>query len=178
MKYSLNLTLLCFFALLFTACNSKKQETTSNVDSTTKTSVLEKEIVQEEEIIEKPAFSIDVFSDFPPEIDGCSCYFSKNEADFKEGSKYSYMDNYEKTAFVKIDGILVKFMQTNSEMITETHYKSTYKSENAAQNYTLETDTERESQNGDETFLYTGTLKVTNQEGKSVSESFIGECGC
>ncbi|WP_338789864.1 hypothetical protein [Bernardetia sp. MNP-M8] len=169
--------LFCFSILLFTACNSKKETTTSDVDSTTETSILREEII-EEEIVEEPAFSIDTFSDFPPEIDGCSCYFSKNEADFKGGKKYSYMDNYEKIAFVKIDGVLVKFVQTNSEMVTETHYKNTYKSENATHNYTLETETERESQNGDETFLYTGTLKVTNQEGKSVKESFIGECGC
>jgi len=172
MNYCSKLTLL-YLILLFAACSPKEKTTNaSNMDSTAEPSVLEKEI------IEKPAFSIDVFSKFPPEIDGCSCYFSKNETDFKEGSKYSYMDNYEKTAFVKIDGALVKFVQTNSEMITETHYKNTYKSENAAQNYTLETNTERENQNGDETFLYTGTLKVTTQDGKSVSERFIGECGC
>jgi hypothetical protein len=177
MTYFSKLTLLCFFVLLFTACNQKKQDTTSDVDSTSETSVLKKETIPEK-TIEEPTFSIDIFSEFPAEIDGCSCYFSKNETDFKARKKYSYVDNYEKTAFVKIDGTLIKFVQTNSEMITETHYKNTYKSENTSQPYTLETDTERENQNGDETFLYTGTLKVTNQEGKSVSESFIGECGC
>jgi hypothetical protein len=29
--------------------------------------------------------TIDTFLTFPPEIDGCSCYFSKDSAEFKKG---------------------------------------------------------------------------------------------
>lgn len=46
--------------------------------------------------------------EFPDEIDGCSCYFSKDSSDFKN-HKYLYIDNYYSgTAFVKINNEIIK----------------------------------------------------------------------
>ena len=53
------------------------------------------------------AISIETFTEFPPEIDGCSCYFSANTSDFK-AQKYIYADNYQDTGFMKINGAMVK----------------------------------------------------------------------
>jgi hypothetical protein len=33
-------------------------------------------------------------------------------------------------------------------------------------------------QNGDETWLKTGTIKLTDKNGKTITKTFYGECGC
>ena len=166
--------------LVFTACNQTKQETISDTDSTIQVSVVEKDGTQkeQEEIVEQPAFTIDIISEFPPEIDGCSCYFSKNEADFKK-KKYIYVDNYKKIAFVKINGKLIKFERISQEKIENAFYKSNYKSLDKDQSYLLETNIKMEEQNGDETFFYIGMVKVSDKDGRTtLMQTFIGECGC
>ena len=52
--------------------------------------------------------ALDSFSEFPPEIDGCACYFSDSEEEFKK-STYIYTDDYGKNAFVSINGVMTKF---------------------------------------------------------------------
>ncbi|MDG1915621.1 MAG: hypothetical protein P8I55_13650 [Crocinitomix sp.] len=48
--------------------------------------------------------SIDSFTEFPPEIDCCACYFSKKFDAFNLG-EYIYMDDFRvKFAFMKLDG--------------------------------------------------------------------------
>jgi hypothetical protein len=32
--------------------------------------------------------------------------------------------------------------------------------------------------NGDETWLRTGTIKLTDKKGKTLTKTFYGECGC
>src|SRR6476469_6868269 len=52
--------------------------------------------------------SIETFSDFPNEIDGCSCYFSNNESEFKQ-KKYIYVNNYANLSFMKVNGKMLRF---------------------------------------------------------------------
>ena len=46
--------------------------------------------------------------DFPNDIEGCSCYFSKSKEDF-DSEKYIYADDYGKKAVIKIDGKFISF---------------------------------------------------------------------
>lgn len=39
-------------------------------------------------------------------------------------------------------------------------------------------ETRDEMQNGDETWLKTGVIKLTDKKGHTVSTTFYGECGC
>jgi hypothetical protein len=59
---------------------------------------------------------IDTFSVIPPEIDGCSCYFSCNSKDFKKRA-YIYMNDFAQTSFLEINGKLTKFTQTDFKII-------------------------------------------------------------
>ncbi len=118
-------------------------------------------------------FTIDTFSTFPPEIDGCSCYFSNDSTEFKKG-EYIYMNDYAQTSFLKVNGVLTKFAQTDFKEIDSLNVIAKYKSDN----YEMTIESKDGIQNGDETWLKTGVIKLTDKKGKTITKTFYGECGC
>lgn len=161
MRYNLILLkILTFFTLsiFFVGCKSNSPKSTKSNDK------------QREY---KHTLSIETFSTFPPEIDGCSCYFSKDSIDFKNGI-YIYVNDYDKITFLKINGVLTKFTQTNFQQINKSKSISKSKSDN----YELTIEERNVKQNGDETSLIEGTIKLKDKNGKTISSSFFGECGC
>lgn len=133
-----------------------------------------KNTTQTDSIIpDNQALTIDPFSTFPPEIDGCSCYFSTDSTEFKKG-KYIYMNDYAQTSFLKINGIMTKFTQIDFKEIDSLNLIVKYKSDN----YKMTIEAKDGIQNGDETWLKTGTIKLTDKNGKTATKTFYGECGC
>ena len=122
---------------------------------------------------DKQTLYIDTFSTFPPEIDGCSCYFSNDSTEFKKG-EYIYMNDYAQTSFLKINGVITKFTQTDFKEIDSLNVKAKYKSDH----YEMTIESKDGIQNGDETWLKTGTIKLTDKKGKTIIKTFYGECGC
>jgi hypothetical protein len=117
--------------------------------------------------------SLDTFSTFPPEIDGCSCCFSNDSTEYKK-SHYIYMNDYAQTCFVKINGTLTKFVQIDFKENDSREIKAKYKNDS----YEMTIESKEVIRNGDETWLQTGTIKVTNKKGKTIVKPFYGECGC
>ena len=128
---------------------------------------------EDNSIIEESKLTIDTFSTFPPEIDGCSCYFSNDSTEFKKG-QYIYMNDYAQTSFLKINGVLTKFTQKSFEQIDST----TVIAKSTSDNYDLTIEVKDGIQNGDETWLKSGTISLTDKNGKTISKIFYGECGC
>ena len=124
-------------------------------------------------VADDQVLTIDTFATFPPEIDGCSCYFSNDSTEFKKG-EYIYMNDYAQTSFLKINGVLTKFTQTDFKEIDSLNIKAKYKNDN----YEMTIESKDGIQNGDETWLKTGTIKLTDKSGKTVTRTFYGECGC
>lgn len=122
---------------------------------------------------EQQMLTIDTFSTFPPEIEGCGCYFSNDLTAFKNG-KYIYMNDFAQTSFLKINGVLTKFTQTDLQEVDSLNVIAKFKGDN----YILTVESKDEIQNGDETFLKTGTIKLTDKNGKTIEKTFYGECGC
>ena len=117
--------------------------------------------------------SIDTFSTFPPEIEGCACYFSNNETDFKN-DLYIYMNDHAQLSFLTINGVLTKFIQTEYKKIDSLNTVEKFRSDD----YEITIHTIYGEQNGDETSLYSGTIELTDKKGKTIKKSFYGECGC
>jgi hypothetical protein len=122
---------------------------------------------------EQEALVLDTFSTFPPEIDGCSCYFSNDSIEFKK-KEYIYMNDYAQTSFLKINGELVKFTEVYIKQVDSLQTKAKYRS-NA---YEMIIETQVIQQNGYETSLESGIIKVTDQNGSTITKPFYGECGC
>jgi hypothetical protein len=117
--------------------------------------------------------SIDTFSIFPPEIDGCSCYFSNDSTEFNKG-EYIYMNDFAQTSFLKINGVLIKFTQTDYKNVSKTTTVAKAKSDK----YEMTIEVIDGKQSGDETALKSGTIKLTGKNGETITKTFYGECGC
>lgn len=119
--------------------------------------------------------NVGTFTDFPPEIDGCSCYFSQSDADFK-AQKYVYADNYENTAFININGAMVKLSRPDAKSeksATEKHVVKTYS--NTDYEVTIDIN---QIKHLDEVWEYKGTLTIKPKNGQAVTVNIQGECGC
>ena len=117
--------------------------------------------------------SLDTFSTFPPEISGCSCYFSSDSIELN-GNEYIYMSDGAQLSFLKVNGALVKFTQTNLEKLDSINTVIKFKSVD----YALTVKIKNGQQRGEETWLKTGVITLTDKSGKTVVQNFYGECGC
>lgn len=116
---------------------------------------------------------IDTFSVIPPEIDGCSCYFSCNSKDFKKRA-YIYMNDFAQTSFLKINGKLTKFTQTDFKIID----KNTTEAKAISSDYELIVKVKKGRKSGYESQLNNGWIILTNKKGNKITKTFYGECGC
>ncbi len=148
-------TLIIGLLALFSACNQ------NNADSTPSS-----------EMPNEQGLTIDTFSTVPPEIISCPCFFSNDSTEFHKG-KYIYISDPTKIAFLKINGTLTKFTQTDFKTIDSLNIKAQYQNIN----YELTIEAKLEIR-GEESALETGTIKLTDKKGKAVTKTFYGECGC
>ena len=129
---------------------------------------------KEEVTVEKQkGVEINTFSEFPPEIEGCACYFAADSAEWEKGN-YIFMNNYVDVAYLKINGELVRFSQTQLSQQDDGSFAATGKSDN----YTFEIRMKEGSKNGDETTLNSGTIFLKDRLGNIIELPFYGECGC
>lgn len=159
-----NFFFLLITSLLFISCNNQQS------------SGFEEDAVKEiaVETQDSPhAFTIQSFTEFPEEIMGCSCYFSFDSTEFKN-QKYIYAANYDSVAFVNINGNMERFTLTKREEKESNDIESAYKNNH----YTLLVFIKDEKQNGYETRLKTGEIRITDKQGNIVRQRFYGECGC
>ena len=119
------------------------------------------------------ALKIDTFSTFPPEIDGCSCYFSADSIAFKSGS-FIYLNDLGQTSFLKINGVLTKFVEKSHKELDSVTMVSRSKSDN----YDLFIEVKDDMPSGDETQIKKGTIKLSDKNGTTITKVFYGECGC
>jgi hypothetical protein len=122
---------------------------------------------------EVEVLTIDTFSTFPPEISGCSCYFSNDSAEFNKG-QYIYMTDYDQISFLKINGVLTKFTQTDFKKVN----KSTIVGKAKSDKFEMTIEIIDGKQSGYETSLKSGTIELTDKNGKTITKTFYGECGC
>jgi len=121
----------------------------------------------------QPSLTIEPFSTFPSEIDGCSCYFSNDSIDFNNG-KYIYVNDFAQISFLKINGVLTKFTQTEFSKSDKGITKARYK----ADKYQMAIEVKDGKSADGETMMKTGTIKVTDKNGRALIKNFYGECGC
>ena len=121
--------------------------------------------------------SIDSFIEVPNDIEGCACYFFKDEEALKK-KEYLFTNNYDSIAYVSIDNnpVRLKLTKTTRESNTfgDHDYSETYNNEN----FTVTINVKYEKANGDESWRVEGNLRITRKDGQSFTTKFVGECGC
>lgn len=117
--------------------------------------------------------NIDTFSSIPSEIDGCSCCFSNNEKEY-ENKVYIYVCDLAAISFMKVNGIMTRFIQYDFKKKKDNTTIAKYKSDQ----YQIEVYVKRIKPTGEEVSLMIGTIKLTDKFGKTIERIFYGECGC
>ncbi len=108
---------------------------------------------------------------FPAEVNGCSCYFSKNKEDFDQ-EKYIYIDDYGNNAYLKIDGKTVKIKMKEGDFDPDNFSKVI---ENEEISVTIQGKKVNELE---EVMMFEGTMTVENKKGEKTITPIYGECGC
>jgi hypothetical protein len=116
---------------------------------------------------------IETFSAIPPEIDGCSCTFSNDSIEYKKG-KYIYANDLGSISFLKINGNLTKFDMTEFKEVNSS--TTIVKAKNDL--YEIIVTVLEGKQTGEETSSKTGTIKLIDKKGRTITKTFYGECGC
>ncbi len=177
MKTTLQLAI-GLMACLFVACQPAPEEASTALapaPEPVSIELVEDEAEHNSDTVQSnPEYAINIaaFSDFPPEVDGCACYFSASENEFNE-HQYIYVDDYGQKAFMHIEGSMMMFQLDTSNVLSETHTIDQWSNEN----YTLEVDMQQVGQI-DETWQKSVTLTLTHKGGEVVVLTAYGECGC
>jgi hypothetical protein len=116
--------------------------------------------------------TISTFTEFPPEIDGCSCYYSANESKFKSRI-YLYADNLNNSAFVSINGTMTKFGLNKNDSLSPTKSRKTFSNEK----YQVKIEVEQVGESG-ETWQQKGIMEIKSKTGDEMKIDIYGECGC
>ena len=159
-------------SLLFVAACSQKESTERNsieVVSESEQS-LAKEIYTH--AVQTKDLAFDSFSEFPEEIDGCSCYFSRSAKEF-EGQKYIYTNDFANTSFVKVNGELRKLELRKHEEGPISYYIY------SDSEYELRVEIKSRQPIEDELDWVTGEMTLNDLKNhKTVKTEYVGECGC
>ncbi|PZD76774.1 hypothetical protein [Mesonia sp. K7] len=159
---------LSLMTMLMLSCNfsDKKQEESLPRKDTLKVNT---SVEHPQEITEENKIVLEVIEDWRNYMEGCSCYFGTTKENFKS-QKWVYLDNYDDTAYIKIDGKVEKLP------VVEDNKKFTYKKfENEAYEITLKTE---QTNQIDEVWDFEGILIVKTKDGSITKQAINGACGC
>lgn len=108
----------------------------------------------------------------PAEVEGCSCYFATNKTGY-ENEKYVYVDDYGKSAYIKIRGNMINIPIKEADLDPSNFTKNIKNSE-----YKVILSGKKINEM-DETMMFQGTMTVENKKtGERFSTPIYGECGC
>jgi len=160
-----------FYALAFLSIQAcKKEEVTLN-ESLTANAAVQAPQSTTDTIRIKSSPVLETFP-MPAEVEGCSCYFAKSPADY-ETEKYVYVDDYGKSAYIKIEGKIIKIPMQEGDFDPLNFTKNL---ENSDYRITL---SGKKINEMDETMMFQGEMTVENKKtGDRNSTPIYGECGC
>lgn len=121
----------------------------------------------------KKSITLESFSEYPEEIDGCSCIFSTDSILYSQ-NKYIYANDFANTAFVKINGKLLRFEEVSHEKKDSINTVAKYKSGN----YLMTVKVKNNGESGYESYSTSGSIEIKDNKGNTSKQPFYGICGC
>jgi hypothetical protein len=120
------------------------------------------------------SLSLDAITDLPAEIDGCSCYFSRNQK-VLEKQEYIYVNDLAQTSFISVGKKLEKLaLKTSSDSTAESKFYIY-----ANEKFELKVEIDSVTDLAEELTGMGGNLVLKDLKTGQVSTfPFIGECGC
>ncbi|MGZ5197547.1 MAG: hypothetical protein ACXWVZ_06570 [Kaistella sp.] len=160
-----------FYALAFLFLQSCKKEAVNLHENKTVNSAIFAPEIATDTVTVKSTLRLETFP-MPAEVEGCSCYFAENKANY-ENEKYVYVDDYGKSAYIKIDGKMIKIPMQEDDLDPSNFTKNI---ENSDYKINL---SGKKINEMDETMMFQGTMTVKDKKtGDRFSTPIYGECGC
>ena len=165
-------TLIVVLPLILLSCKKDKEVITDSDLQKTDVSVSVSAVVKNDSVsVTESGLKLDKFG-FPPEVEGCSCYFAESKADF-EAERFVYVDDYGNNAFIKIENKLVKIPMEEGDFDPANFQKSI---ENADFKVLMKGKKIKEME---EVMMFSGEMTVENKKtGLKTTTPVYGECGC
>lgn len=147
------------------ANKNSKETATNGTDS------INTVFVSMDTISNKKTLRIDTFSK-SPETDSCSCLFSVDSS-LLISKHYIFAYDLAVTAFMKINGVMTKFTQT--EYTSAGDNTLIYFSSGA---YQMILEAANSTEAGKEKTIQSGSIRVTDKENNAFITTYYGVCGC
>lgn len=108
----------------------------------------------------------------PPQVEGCSCYFSDTKENF-ENEQYIYVDDYGNSAYLQIAGKMIKIPMEEGDFDPSNFNKSIENSD-----FKVKMSGKKVNEM-DEVMMFAGEMAVENKKtGDKTTSPIYGECGC
>ncbi len=121
--------------------------------------------------------TIQNFSKYPSNIEGCACYFANNEK-FLLAQQYIFVANYDSTAYMTINNKQIKFKLESTGREPNTFGDHDHKEVYNSGNFTIEVDIKYKKSTDSEVWIDEGTITITRKGGQMLVTKFYGKCGC
>lgn len=168
-------SLLLSAGLMLSSCVQKSERSTNPPESGPDTSLVAPPVdpIIDDPEPETPAtVDVAVYVEYPEGIDGCACYFGRNADELSKG-EYIFMTNYEKKAYMELDGEMRVF-----ELVSSTDLDGGRLMENwTNENYDMVVKSTETGQ-VDETWQSVGTINIKPKDKGATMIDVVGECGC
>lgn len=159
---------LIIFLIVFNACELREIPIFSKADT-----IENSTIVAMDSVNKSLEFSLTTFTDFPNEIEGCSCYFSLTKNAFKD-HQYIYSGLLlDSISYVKKEGNWVKLLQSQAKE----NNRDSVLIEAGNDSMWIEIKGKLDS-SAYETRQYKANMKVLKFDKEVFSGEVFGECGC
>lgn len=119
----------------------------------------------------KSTLNIETFSNTPPQVKSCACYFSNDSTELSN-STYVYVDNIEKFAYVNLNGAMTQ-LEKQSESSKNGNLVKVFSNDQ----YEATLDVKPVGKKG-ETTAYNGRLNLKSKQGTIIIKNVTGECRC
>lgn len=128
---------------------------------------------------DKTEFTLNSFKNLPKQIEGCTCLFSKTEKDYKQ-KEYVFVSNFDSIAFISINNKIIKLKLKRRVYKPNTVENEDYicKYETEQYKVTIEIKADKTKKDAEESWWNKGVISIENNNGKKVTQEFVGESGC
>lgn len=121
-------------------------------------------------------FTLDDYNGFPPEIEGCTCYFSESSEKFGK-KQFLFTSNADGLGVVAINNKQLRLKQVSIVRDKDPGSNNENVSVFEGEGYKVTVRITGKTRSGDEVWTNTGTITV-EKDGKKLEKPFTGECGC
>lgn len=118
------------------------------------------------------------FNNIPADIEGCACYYSSSLKELQRKQYLFVMDAVDSTAYISLGKRIIKLHLVSTTIQPGTFGNHDHINLYKAPMVKVTIDIKYRKPTGEETWLNTGRIYITDSTGGTSKVDITGECGC